>query len=396
MALVIALLSSVVSGQQPKRSDEPYRTPILPAEQAWSVTLPSLPSAPAAMDAGAVYVPLDAVSVVDDDGEEISTPPMLVALERETGATRWAYPVATRQPPVVAQGVVIVATDKDLRAVDPHKGEKLWSVPLDRPVRAPIIARGSLLLILLEGEELLAFDIAQKKIAWRSSIGETGEVLMTADDRAVYLATADSKVLSIKLTDGSKTWDRTLEGRLSEPMVDRGRLYVGSDNNLGALWSLDADTGRTRWDWNRRGSVFGGAIIGTAAAGETVFVLSKDNMLRALSRGNGAQLWQESVGARPILPPQVFEGVVVVASDRPTLSTFRTDADAALTTWSGPESALLLGPPLIDEPRPLSVAIVALFQEGRIIGLRPTAMLFKEPALAPLPSLPGKELPRER
>jgi len=348
------------------------------------------------MDAGAVYVPLDAVSVVDDDGEEISKPPMLVALERETGAERWTYPVATRHPPVVAPGVVLVATDKDLQAVDPHKGEKLWSVPLGRPVRAPMIARGSLLIVLLEGGELIAFDVAQRKIAWRSSIGESGEVLMTADDHAAYLTTAGSKVLRIMLADGSKTWDRELEGQLSEPMVDRGRLFVGSNNNLGALWSLDAETGRTRWEWNRRGSVFGGAIIGSAAAGETVFVLSKDNMLRALSRGNGAQLWQESVGSRPILPPQVFEGVVVVASDKPTLSTFRTDADAAISTWSGPESALLLGPPLIDEPRPLRVAIIALFQEGRIIGLRPTAMLFKDPALAPLTSLPGKELPLER
>ena len=127
---------------------------------------------------------------------------------------------------------------------------------------------------------------------------------MTADDRAAYLATAGSNVLRIMLADGSKTWDRKLEGQLSEPMVDRGRLFVGSNNNLGALWSLDAETGRDRWAWNRRGSIFGGAIIGSAAAGETVFVLSKDNMLRALSRGNGAQLWQESVGSRPILPPQ--------------------------------------------------------------------------------------------
>ena len=53
-------------------------------------------------------------------------------------------------------------------------------------------------------------------------------------------------------------------------------------------------------------------------------------------------------------------------------------------------------PLLIDEPKPLRVSIVTLFRDGRMIGLRPTAMLFKEPAMKPFSTLPGRELPRER
>ena len=39
ISLAILLLACAVSGQQPKRKSEPYIAPLLPAEQAWNVTL---------------------------------------------------------------------------------------------------------------------------------------------------------------------------------------------------------------------------------------------------------------------------------------------------------------------------------------------------------------------
>lgn len=394
IALVIAVTSCALSGQQPKRSREPYVAPILPAEQAWAVTLPALPSASAAMDDVTIYVPLDPLSRLADDGEEISRPAALIAVARETGVARWTHPVATRLPPLVTNGLVLVAADKELQAIDPVKGEKIWSASLDQPVRAPMLARGALVLALMEGDELLAFDVVQRQVAWRRSIGESGPVLMTADDRAAYLVTAGSRALRVMLADGALQWERPLTGELSEPMVDRGRLFVGSNYKLGSLWALDVETSKSRWAWER--GVFGGSIVGSVAMGNTVYVLSRDMMLRALDRSNGNQRWQKPANTRVIVPPQLLEGVVLVPGVNPTLSTFRADTGAAISTWSGPENALLQGAPLLAAPRPLSVSIVTLFRDGQLIGLRPTTMLFKEPPLAPLTTLPGRALERER
>ena len=396
IALIIALLSSIVSGQQPKRSREPYVTPLLPAEEAWSITLPSSPSAAAAMDDSTVYVPLDPVSRVDDDGEEVSRQAVLLALARETGETRWTYAVETRQPPLLTQGVILVATDKELHAVDPRAGERLWSVTVDQPIRAPMLARGSLVLVLLEGDQLLAVDVGRRQVAWRRSIGESGPVRMTADDTAVYLTTAGSRAMRVMLADGSVVWERPLQGELSEPTVDRDLLFVGSDATHGSLWALDVKTGKNRWAW--QGGVFAGAVVGAAAVGNTVYVVSKDNMLRALDRGNGSQRWKKAAGTRPMMPPQLLEGLIAVSGSRPTFSTFRADTGAPISTWSGPGNAILQGPMLLDVPKPLRVSMVALFRDPRIIGLRPTAMLFKEPALVPLSTLqlPGRALARER
>jgi outer membrane protein assembly factor BamB len=183
--------------------------------------------------------------------------------------------------------------------------------------------------------------------------------------------------------------------------VDGDQLFVGSNANLGSLWCLDALTGKDKWVWP--GRVIGGAVVGTAVQGDTVYVVSKDNVVRALRRGNGNQRWKTAAGTRPLFPPRVFAGVVAIvrtSPDRaglsPGLSTFRADTGVAVSTWAAAQTdALLQGPPLIDSPRPLAVSIVVVFRDGQVFGLRSTEMMFKEPARVPLTALPGRGLSRE-
>ena len=218
---------------------------------------------------------------------------------------------------------------------------------------------------------------------------------MTADDQAAYVATNAGRVTRVELSDGSLGWERQLSGELSEPAVDGDRLFVGSDATHGSFWSLDVRTGNDKSNsW--RGRVFGGAVVGSAVKGDRVFVVSKDNIVRALNRGNGNQHWQKAAGARPVFPPRVQEGIVVVIGSAPVLSTFRADTGVAVSTWAAPQTdALLQGPPLIDTPQPLAVSIVVVFRDGQVFGLRSTEMMLKEPALLPFTALPGRVLSRE-
>ena len=71
------------------------------------------------MDDRAVYVPLEPFSRIADDGEETSRPAALIAVERETGGTRWALQIATSQPPLLTNGLVLVASEQELQAIDP-------------------------------------------------------------------------------------------------------------------------------------------------------------------------------------------------------------------------------------------------------------------------------------
>ena len=392
IALVIVLISSVLSGQQPKRKREPYVAPLLPAEQAWKIALPAPPSAGAVMDDRTVYVPLEDAARAAD--EEKCTPASLIALARDTGIDRWTSFVPSCFPPVLTHGLIAVATGNEIQALEPKNGLRLWSVTLERPVRAPMIATGSLLLAMLEGDELFGIDVEKRAVVWRRSVGESGPLQMTADDQAAYVATSAGRVTRIRLSDGSIEQERQLTGELSEPAVDGDRLFVGSDATGGSFWSLD---GRTLEDRSRpwRGRIFGGAVVGSAIKGDRVFVVSKDNIVRALNRGDAGQRWFKPAGGRPLFPPRVLEGVVVVIGGAPALSTFRADNGAPISTWAAPADALLQGPPLIDRPRPFAVSIVVVFRDGQVFGLRSTEMMFKEPPLAPLTALPGRALPRE-
>jgi outer membrane protein assembly factor BamB len=295
----------------------------------------------------------------------------------------------------LTHGLIALATGNEIQALEPKNGLRVWSVTLDRPVRAPMIATGSLLLAMLEGDELVGVDVEKRAVVWRRSVGESGPLRMTADDQAAYVTTNTGRVTRIRLSDGSPEKERQLAGVLSEPTVDGDRLFVGSDATGGSFWSLDV---RTLKDKSRawRGGVFGGAVVGSAVLGDRVFVVSKDNLVRALERRNNNQIWFEPAGARPVFPPRAFAGVVVVVGRSPVLSTFRADTGVAVSTWTGPQTeALLQGPPLIDTPRPFAVSIVVVFRDGQVFGLRSTELMLKEPALVPLTALPGRVLPRE-
>jgi outer membrane protein assembly factor BamB len=391
IALVIVLAAGAVSGQQPKRTREPYIAPLLPAEQAWKITLPARPAADGAMDGSSVYVPLEEVAASPEDDGPPAVPAALVALDRQTGAVRWTSSVSTALPPLLSHGSVIVATSSGIEALDPRTGRGQWALALGRPARARMIAQGALLMTVLEGGELVAVHLERREVVWRLSLGGSDRVSMTTDAAAVYLVTAGSRAMSVNLADGTTRWERALDGELSEPVVDRDRVFIGSTTK--SFWSLDARTGKDKgWTWN--GQIFGGAIVGASVQGNSVYVVSWDNIVRALDRGNGAQRWKEPV-TRPLFPPRILNGIIAVVGVSPTLSTFRADTGSPVSTWAFPSELLLQGAPLIDDPAPYRVAIVAVFRDGQVFGLRSTEMLFKEAAAVPLTVLPGRPLPRE-
>ena len=396
IALVIVLISSVLSGQQPKRKREPYVAPLLPAEQAWKVTLPAAPSAGAVMNDSTIYVPIEDAERAAS--EETCVPAALTALARDTGTTRWTVPITTCLPPVLAQGSVVVASANEIQALDPADGRRQWTVTLERAVRAPLIARGPLVMAMLEGDQLVAVDIERRVIAWRRSVGESGPLKMTADDQAVYVATDGGRISRILLSDGSMPWERRLSGMLSEPTVDGDRVFVGSAKQ-GLFWCLEVRTGKNKWAWVKGNLVFGGGIVGSTVQGGLVYVASQDNILRALKRESGNQQWKSAITTRPLFAPRVFAGVVAVVGQSPVLSTFRADPDgrgAAVSTWMAPQTdAVLQGAPLIDNPRPLAVSIVVVFGDGQVVGLRSTELMLKEQAVTPLTVLPGRPLQRE-
>jgi outer membrane protein assembly factor BamB len=368
------LMATVASGQQPKRNVPPPPLPLLPAQQSWLTTLDSQPSAGGAMDAERAYVVLQTR--------------MMVAIDRQTGAIVWTRPMESMWPPVVGEGIIYVAETTAIHALDPATGDERWQTPLSEPLATALTRSGDALLAIAEPSEAIAMRAADGSVIWRQPLGARSRHAPVANGARVFFALEDGRVAALSLLDGARDWERPLAGTLSLPAVIGDRVFVGSDKN--DFYSLDHENGSIKWKWRTGGDVIGADGDG---AGH-VFFASLDNLLRSVNLGSGNQQWRKEMPSRPAIPPRVVADVVIIAGVAPIITSYDTKKGMVVGTYTAPGE--LAGPPLIDPVlKPYRVAMVVITRDGRVAGLSPIAMLFKEPALAPLGPLPGSHVSRE-
>ena len=356
------------------RDAKPAPVPLLPAERAWILNLPIMPSAPGAMDQDRIYIPL--------------RQDLLIALNRETGLLDWTRMIDIASPVVVGNASLFAVSRSVIRALDAATGEDLWSVPLDTTVTAPLVWDSGWLIAIVEPGEVLAFRAADGAFMWRRSVGAPSpHPAVPAGESALYFSLADGRLVALGLERGEPLWEQKLPGTLSEPAVARDRVFVGSTDNF--FYAFDADNGSPAWKWRS-----GGDVIGAAADGDVVYFASLDNIIRAVNRGNGNQRWQKSTGTRPVLPPRAFGGIVVLPGLTPAVTVFVGETGAVMGTYA---ADTLVGAPLVDAVlKPVRVALVTITREGVVEALRPIGMMFREAALVPVTTMPGRALARER
>jgi outer membrane protein assembly factor BamB len=357
------------------RDADPTPVPLVATERAWTVTLPSPPSAPGALDDRRVYVALRSN--------------LLVALNRETGVLEWHRSIETAAPLLAADGLLFVVQAGRIHALDVIDGTDRWSVPVDAAITAPLLWDTGWLIAIAEPGEVLAFRASDGHLVWRRSLGAaSSHAAVAGGDAALYFSLADSRLVALASASGEPLWEQRVTGTTSAPAVARDRVFVGSTDNF--FYAFDADSGSPEWKWRN-----GGDVIGAAADGDLVYFASLDNIIRAVNRGNGNQRWKKPTGTRPIAPPLAFGGIVVVPGLMPAITVFVGRTGAVMGTQAA--AGDLVGPPLIDPaPKPFRVSLVSITREGVVEALRPAGLMFREAALIPVTALPGRPVGRER
>ncbi len=357
------------------RDADPAPMPLLTAEAAWTVTLPSAPAAAGAMDDRRIYVAL--------------RQGLLVALDRDTGRLAWSLPLETASPLLAGGGLLFVVGDKSIQALNAADGTEQWEAPIPAAVTAPLFWDTGWLIAITGSGEVMALRGVDGVVMWRRSLGAPSTHRAVAGgEAALYFALADGRLVALALTTGEPLWEQRLLGTISEPATARDRVFVGSTDNF--FYAFDADSGRPEWKWRN-----GGDVIGAAADDDFVYFASLDNLIRAVNRGNGNQRWKMATGTRPVAPPRAFGGIVVLPGLMPAVTAFIGKTGTVMGTQAA--AGDLVGPALIDpllEPR--RVAIVMITREGVVEAFRPTERMFRETALVPVAALPGRALTRER
>lgn len=387
-AVTLAIVGSVVRPAAAEAAQSTRKTRVVPpaplaAEEGWSIDLPAQASAGAAMDADRVFVPTE-------DGH-------LVAIDRETGATVWTVELATTLAPLRSGPVLVTSAADAIAGLDPATGARRWTTPTEAgPARAVGLSPDGQTVVVVGRTRIQALRADTGARTWQRDIVTTADGMFVACDRdAAYVATGGGRIVSVSMQDGGGRWDRELPGTLSQPAVVAGRVFIGSSAN--AFHAIDAATGKLEWTWRT-----GGDVVGAAFHESLVYVIGLDNVLKALNRGNGHQRWKQALTTRPVAPPVVVPGHVIVAGIDPALASFDALTGAVGGTFDGQTAgnpgapAEVMGSPLVDQVmRPYRVSLVLVWRDGRVTGLRPASMLFREPAPVPLTGLPGRVLARE-
>lgn len=256
----------------------------------WSLPIPAAPSAPPVIAGERLFL--------------ATLPGLVVAHDLKDGRELWRAAVHPDQPVVVDGDRLFVAAGEAVQALQVSDGAAVWRAPTGT-LTAPLIVRDGW-VIASAGTRLLALREADGSIVWQRETApqrERGAI----DGNTLFVSLQDGRLMALNLATGATLWELRLKGAPAEPIVVGERLYVGATDK--SFYCVKTSSGEIDWP------IRVGAEVRSRASsdGERVYYAGLDNLVRAVSRGSGAQRWQQGVPFRPFVGPAVAGGFVLVA-----------------------------------------------------------------------------------
>lgn len=185
-------------------------------------------------------------------------------------------------------------------ALDLATGKKAWSRELGVPIRSAPTAKDGRVYATTVNNEIFALSAANGETIWKfrgvkESAGLLGSTSPAISGGYVIVPYSSGDIVAFREADGSAVWTDSLSktGSLSSlaqmnditgrPVISGGRVYAISHG--GRFVSLDLKTGARIWGKDISG------IQTPWVAGDTIFIVSLDNQVMALSRVDGKVRW---------------------------------------------------------------------------------------------------------
>ncbi len=199
------------------------------------------------------------------------------------------------------QGKLVVTTSYGFVVqLDASTGKQIWQRNLQTPVRnAPIIADGKIYVISLNNT-LQELSFADGSLGWNhSGIQESASFLGTASatvtDDLVIVPYSSGEIFGLRRINGRMAWQENLAstkrvGTLpamadieGEPVLYNGRVHIISHS--GRFVALDERSGKRVWEADA------GSVQTPWFAGNSIFLVTSENQLAALSIDDGHVRW---------------------------------------------------------------------------------------------------------
>lgn len=159
----------------------------------------------------------------------------------------------------------------------------IWTLALNSALTAPPAFRGSLAVFALEGEQIVAYDLAKGSRLWLTTI--TTEVEPAIGANEVFIAN-EGGIAALSISSGEVLWHQPFDAELATaPVVDRDRLVLTtSDGDIVALRAADGEE-----IWRRR--LPRAATSRPAFTTTRAFVATADKQVVALNSDDGSIVW---------------------------------------------------------------------------------------------------------
>jgi hypothetical protein len=181
-----------------------------------------------------------------------------------------------------------------------------WTLALNNALTAQPGFNGSRGYFPIEGERLVAYDLAAGNQRWL--VPSPTSWPPVAGDRLVFVGQPDA-IVALHADDGSEAWRLALEDRLAVSLVADGRRLIAA-TIAGTVLALRMEDGRVEWRTDA------GARISAppALATDRVYVPLEDRRVVALSAEDGSMVWERRLGGSPTailaLDDRIYVGAV--------------------------------------------------------------------------------------
>lgn len=167
------------------------------------------------------------VVVIGDTGGNID------GFDLQTGKSLWSFgaAAAVTQPAVAGHGLAYaVSEDHSIYALDLKTGNTVWQVAMDDYSEFSPLLAGRLVVVANRAGELLGFDAASGKPAWRTELAAVpfSQPKFWPAQNAIVLKLADHDIAAFSAASGAPLWRYHSGAVLTDPAVDGGTIVAGT------------------------------------------------------------------------------------------------------------------------------------------------------------------------
>lgn len=155
-------------------------------------------------------------------------------------------------PALTADTVYAAAANGTVVAIDRETGETRWRQRTDEVITGGVGAGGGLVLFGTRDAGVVALSAEDGSERWRASVSSEVQAPPSTDGDIVAAQTVDSRLFALDADSGERRWvyesslpSLTLRGT-SSPLISSGIVLAGFAN--GMLSAVDADNGLLQWE----------------------------------------------------------------------------------------------------------------------------------------------------